>query len=135
LPNNNGQPDNIAAAIADISERLTKLVQDEIELAKAEMTQKLASLRAGIVGIAIAAVFALLAVPFLLMTIAWSINDAIGNDWVGFLVILVILVLGIVGGAFIAWRKLKVGAPTPTMAIEEAKKIQATITAKPGPSA
>jgi hypothetical protein len=29
-----------------------------------------------------------------------------------------------------AWRKLRVGAPTPTMAIDEAKKITATV--KPG---
>jgi hypothetical protein len=30
-----------------------------------------------------------------------------------------------------AWRKLKVGAPAPTMAIEEAKRIRETVS-KPG---
>ena len=130
MPDN--QQESIAQAIAEVSEKLTQLVRDEIELAKAEVMQKLASLRAGIVGIAIAAVFALLAVPFLLLTIAWSINDATGDLWLGFVVVLVVLVLGMAGGGLLAWRKLKVGAPTPTMAIDEAKKIQATITAKPG---
>ena len=36
-------------------------------------------------------------------------------------------------GAFLfAWRKLKVGAPTPGMAIDEAKKIRGTITTSTG---
>jgi hypothetical protein len=29
-----------------------------------------------------------------------------------------------------AWRKLKAGAPTPKMAIDEAKKIRATVSTK-----
>jgi hypothetical protein len=32
-----------------------------------------------------------------------------------------------VGAFLFAWRKLKVGAPTPKMAIDEAKKITATV--------
>jgi hypothetical protein len=30
-----------------------------------------------------------------------------------------------------AWRKLRVGAPTPDMAIDEAKKIRETVAANP----
>jgi hypothetical protein len=30
-----------------------------------------------------------------------------------------------------AWRKLRVGAPTPKMAIDEAKKIRETVATKP----
>ena len=42
-----------------------------------------------------------------------------------------VVLLVLTGGAFLfAWRKLKVGAPTPKLAIEEAKKIRATV--KPG---
>jgi hypothetical protein len=42
-----------------------------------------------------------------------------------------VVLLVLTGGAFLfAWRKLKVGAPTPKMAIDEAKKIRATV--KPG---
>ena len=36
------------------------------------------------------------------------------------------------GGLF-AYRKLKVGAPMPTLAIDEAQKIRATVTAKSEP--
>ncbi len=34
------QPQNIATAIAEVSERATLLVREEIELAKAEVTEK-----------------------------------------------------------------------------------------------
>ena len=38
------------------------------------------------------------------------------------------LLLILTAGAFLfAWRKLKVGAPTPDMAIDEAKKIADTV--------
>ena len=38
-----------------------------------------------------------------------------------------VLLLVLTAGAFLfAWRKLKVGAPKPQMAIDEAKKIRAT---------
>ena len=36
-------PQNIAAAVADVSERATALVREEIELAKAELKQDLKS--------------------------------------------------------------------------------------------
>ena len=38
-------PENIAAAITEISERATLLIRDEIELAKAEIAAKLAQAR------------------------------------------------------------------------------------------
>jgi hypothetical protein len=77
-------------------------------------------------------VFGVFAVVFLLLTIAWVL-DAIfvsgaGDIWVGFAIVMVLLVAGTVGSFLFAWRKLKVGAPTPTMAISEAKKIRASVT-------
>ena len=41
------------------------------------------------------------------------------------------LLLAVAGGVF-AFRKFKVGAPVPTQAIDEGKKIRATVTAKSG---
>ena len=39
-----------------------------------------------------------------------------------------ILLLLLAAAAFLfAWRKLKVGAPTPDLAIDEARKIRATV--------
>ena len=50
-----------------------------------------------------------------------------GRIWLGFLIVLVVLVLMAAGAFLFAWKKLKVGAPTPTMAIDEAKKIRETV--------
>jgi hypothetical protein len=50
-----------------------------------------------------------------------------GDIWVGFAIVLVILGVAAIGAFLFAWRKLKVGAPMPDMAIEEAKRIRATV--------
>jgi protein-S-isoprenylcysteine O-methyltransferase Ste14 len=84
----------------------------------------------GAAAVAVGAVFGVFALIFILLTIAWAINDASGDLWLGFLIVAVVLVTLAVGAFLFAWRKLKVGAPTPKMAIEEARKIRATV--KPG---
>ncbi len=106
---------------------MSLLVREEVELAKAEVTEKASSLARGAAAVAVGAVFGVFALIFVLLTIAWAINSAFGGLWEGFLIVMVVL-LALTGGAFLfAWRKLKVGAPKPTMAIEEAKKIRATV--------
>lgn len=131
MPADKEQPDTIAAAITEVSESLTRLVQDEIELAKAEVVQKASSLARGAAAVAAGAVFGVFAVIFLLMTIALVVDDifvkGIGEIWLGFAGVLVVLVILTLGAFLFAWRKLKVGAPTPQMAIDEAKKIRATV--------
>ena len=127
MPGRNGQPDNLATTVVEVSDRATTLVREEIELAKAEMTQKVSSIARGAGAVAAGAVFGVFAVVFLLLTIAWAINDATGDLWLGFLIVLVGL-LPLTAGAFLfARRMLRVGAPTPTMAIDEAKKIRETV--------
>ena len=125
----NGKPDNLATAVTEVSERVSVLVREEIELAKAEVTEKISSLARGAAAIAIAAVFGLLAVPFGLLAIAWGLNSAIGNDWSGFVIVFGLLIVLAIGAGLFAWRKLRVGPPTPKMAIDEAKKIRETVTA------
>jgi len=132
LPADNGQPDSIAAAIAEVSESLTKLVQDEIELAKAEVIQKTSALARGAAAVAAGAVFGVFAVIFVLLTAAWALDGLLvsgtGKVWLGFLIVLGVLLVLTVGAFLFAWKKLKVGAPTPKMAIDEAKKIRETVT-------
>jgi uncharacterized small protein (DUF1192 family) len=130
LPDNNGQPENIATAVTEVTERVTVLIREEIELAKAEMTQKVQSIARGAAAIAAGAVFGVFAVVFVFFTLAWGLNSAFGSLWEGFAVVLVLLVAATIGAFVFAWRKLKVGAPTPQMALEEAKKIRATVSAK-----
>jgi hypothetical protein len=80
-------------------------------------------------------VFGVFALVMGLGTLAWGLNSLIGSLWLGFLITFVVLLI-LTGGAFLfAWRKLKVGAPTPQMAIEEARKIRETVSAKPGTAA
>ncbi len=122
--------DNIAAALTEISERMSALVREEIELAKAEMTTKVSSLARGAAAVAVGAVFGVFALVFVLLTIAWGLNSAFSSLWLGFLIVMVVLLVLAAGAFLFAWRKLKVGAPKPTMAIEEAKKIRETV--KPG---
>ena len=127
MPGRNGQPDNLATTVVEVSDRATTLVREEIELAKAEMTQKVSSIARGAGAVAAGAVFGVFAVVFLLLTIAWAINDATGDLWLGFLIVLVGLLLLTAGAFLFARRMLRAGAPTPTMAIDEAKKIRETV--------
>jgi hypothetical protein len=131
LPAENGPPDSIATAITEVSESLTKLVQDEIELAKAEMIQKASSLARGAAAVAAGAVFGVFAVVFVLLTVAWAIDGVLvsgtGKIWLGFLIVMGVLLLLTLGSFLFAWKKLKVGAPTPKMAIDEARRIRETV--------
>jgi hypothetical protein len=131
-PPNGAQPQNIAAAIAEVSERATLLVREEIELAKAEVTQKATRLAKGmIVGVA-AGIFFATALVFALVGCAWLLYYFLpGNDFTyfwGFFAMAVILVLlGVVAG-LVAAKAVKRGAPpTPDMAIEEARKIREAV--------
>jgi uncharacterized membrane protein YgcG len=122
--------ETLAAAVTDVSERVTQLIRDEIELAKAETVAKVSSLARGLIAIAIGAVFGVFALVIALETLGWglaAIFTNVANIWIGFVIVTGALVALTAGAFLFAWRKLKVGAPTPKMAIEEAKKISATV--------
>jgi uncharacterized protein YybS (DUF2232 family) len=125
--------ETLAQALNEVSERLSILVREEIELARAEVTVKAKSYQRGAVAGAAGAAFGLFGLVFVLLTIAWGLNSLFNSIWLGFLVVMVLL-LALTGFAFLfAWRRFSVGAPKPDMAIEEARKIRATV--KPGDSA
>jgi uncharacterized membrane protein YqjE len=121
------EPDTLAAAVAEVSERVSVLVRDEIELAKVEVTRKATSLGRGVVAGLVGAVFGVFALIFVLLSIAWGINSATNSLWIGFAVVMIVLIALTVIAFLFAWRKFKVGAPTPDMAIEEAKRIRNTV--------
>ena len=126
-------PKGIAAAIAEVSERATLLVREEIELAKAEVAEKAGKLAKGaVVGIA-AGIFFLTALFFVLIGCAWllyyylPIGDQFTYFWGFFAMALILVILGLIAG-LIAARAVKRGAPpTPDMAIEEARRIRDTV--------
>ena len=127
--NNTDRSPQIGETITEISEKASLLVREEIELAKAEVTQKATKLGKGAAVAAAAGVFALFGLVFLLHTLAWFIAYLIDDQvfW-GFLVVTGVLFLFAGIAAMIGVRWIKKGSPpTPDMAIEEAKLIQETV--------
>lgn len=120
---------NLAQAITEVSERASLLIREEIELAKAEITEKVVHLVKGaVVGIA-AGVFVVVALLFTLHGFAWLVTFTLFSGsadyyWGFFVVAVILLVLGGLAG-FIAAKAVKSGAPpVPAMAIDEARKIK-----------
>jgi uncharacterized membrane protein YqjE len=126
------QTSEIAQAIQEVSEKASLLIHEEIELAKAEMTEKVSKLAKGAAVGAVAGIFAVFGLIYLLHAAAWGIWALIGGTrdfWLGFAIVAVLLfVLGGLAG-FIAARAFKKGSPpTPAMAIEEGRLIKETVT-------
>lgn len=129
------QPSELARAVQDITEKAQLLVHEEIELAKAEMTDKVMKLVKGAIFGIVAGVFAVFALIYLLHALSWGIwelFDTDSNFWLGFLITGgLILILGAIAG-LIAMRLIKKGTPPkPELAIEEAQLIKGTLTASP----
>ena len=129
-----GEPDGdrtVGELVLDVTERVTILVREEIELAKAEVTEKLTELVRGSVVAIAAGVFVLMALAMLMQFGAWLINDILGIEsaiWVGFGLMAVIFVLLAALAGLIAYRAIQKGAPpAPSMAIEEAKLTKETL--------
>lgn len=117
----------IADAVSEISERASLLVREEIELAKAEVSEKISRLVKGAVVGGAAAVFAIFGIVLLFHGLAWLAWWAlpVASDqifWGFFIVAAVLFILGGFAG-LIAAKLFKAGAPpVPQMAIDEAKK-------------
>ncbi|HEX2017098.1 MAG TPA: phage holin family protein [Solirubrobacteraceae bacterium] len=127
-------PQNIAAAVSEVTERATTLIREEIELAKAEVTEKVTKLIKGAIVGLVAGIFVVTALMFILHGFAWLATFELFNNskafWGFFIVAGVLLLVGGLAG-YLAAKALKSGAPpTPEMAIEEARKIKDTVTAR-----
>ena len=133
---NNTDTSELGQAIQDVTEKLSLLFREEIELAKTEMTENVTKLvRGAVVGI-VAGLFVVFGLIYFFEGIAWAIWKGLeggGSDdfWIGFVILAVILfILGALAG-FIASRLVKRAAPpTPKMAIEEAQLIKETVTSQ-----
>ena len=129
-------PENIAAAITEISERATLLIRDEIELARAEIAAKLRKILTGAVVGVVAGMFIVVAGMFVLEGLAWlawyEFFPAGQFFWGFFVMAGVLLALAVLGG-YLAAKALRRGTPpAPTMAIDEARKIREAV-ASPEP--
>lgn len=124
-------PENIAAAITEISERATLLIRDEIELARAEISAKIGKLvRGAAIGVA-AGIFIVVATFFVLIGLAWlawyELFPAGQYFWGFFVVAGALLVLAVLAGVLAARLFRRGSPPSPQMAIDEARKIREAV--------
>ena len=110
--------------VFDVTEGISGLVREEIQLAKAEVSEKAGKIAKGaVVGIS-AGVFAFLALILVMEGIAWLLNEEVfnGKTWPGFFIEAAAFLLVAALAALIAYKAVKAGSPpVPTQAIEEAK--------------
>ena len=123
---------SVGELVLDVSERVSTLIREEIELAKTEIREKVTKLVQGsVVGIA-AGVFALMGLAMLMHGIAWLLNDLFFEDdvWIGFMVEAASGSCVAAAAGFFAYRSVQAGAPpTPDLAIEEARRTKETLEA------
>ena len=121
---------SVSELVFDVAEKSSSLVREEIELAKTEISEKVAKiLRGSVVGIA-AGIFAFLALILVMEGIAWLLAEEVfdGNAWPGFFVEAAAFLLIAAAAGFIAYRSVQAGAPpVPEQAIAEAKLTKETL--------
>jgi uncharacterized membrane protein YqjE len=120
-PNRSDQ--SVGELVSDAAARTSTLVREEIELAKAEISEKVSELVRGSVIAIVAGVFLFFALILIMEGVAWLLNDLLfDNFWLGFFVeAALFIVIGAIA-VLIAVRALKKGSPpTPDQAIAEAK--------------
>jgi uncharacterized membrane protein YqjE len=126
------EPDrkSVGELVADVTERGSALIREEIELAKTEVSEKVGSiLRGSAVGIA-AGIFAFLALILAMHGIAWAISEAFFDDkvWPGYFIEAALFLLVAALAGLFAYRAVQKGAPpVPEQAIDEAKRTRAVL--------
>ncbi len=115
---------SVAELVFDVSERASSLIREEIELAKAEIGEKVGKILRGSVVGAAAGAFAFLALILIMEGIAWLLNEELfdGKTWPGFFIEAAVFLLIAAAAGLFAYRSVQSGAPpVPEQAIEEAK--------------
>ena len=115
--------------VSDVTSKTTLLVQEEIALAKAEVSEKVSRLGKGAASFALAGFLALLMLIFVFHTLSWGFSDWLGvKTWVGYGITTALLLVLTILAALIGLRMFKKGSPpTPEMAIEEAQKTRVAL--------
>ncbi len=121
--------------VFDVAEGMSGLVREEIQLAKAEVSEKAGKIASGAaVGIA-AGTFAFLALILVMEGIAWLLNEEVfnGKTWPGFFIEAAAFLLVAAIAGLIAFKAVKSGSPpVPEQAIEEAKLTKEMLTKEEG---
>jgi F0F1-type ATP synthase assembly protein I len=121
---------SLGEIVAEVSEKASLLVREEIELAKAEVKDKVTKLTKGLVVAIVAGVVLVFGIDMLFHTLAWFFVDLFDFEsiWPGFLIVTGLLFALTALAAYLAYRWLRGGTPpTPDLAIEEAKRTRAEL--------
>ena len=120
---------SLGEIVNEVSQKATFLVREEIELAKAEVTQKVKRLSRGAIFLGGAAVLLFYFSIFIFVFLALGLNDWLNlKDWVGFLIVSAIFLVITATGVVLGIRAIKRGSPpTPELAIEEARRTRAVL--------
>jgi len=131
IPPQDDAAKSLGEIVSEVSEKASLLVRQEIELAKAEVTDKISKLTRGAVVAAAAGVFAIFGITTFFHGLAWFLNDVFNwedNNWAGFGVVTAALFLLAALAGLLAFRLFKKGSPpTPQLAIEEARRTRADL--------
>jgi len=125
---------SLGEIVAEVSEKASQLVREEIELAKAEVKDKVSKLTRGAAAGAAAGVFLVFGITMFFHGLAFFLNDVFNWEadiWPGYLMVTLGLFLLAIFAGLLALRLFKKGAPpTPDLAIEEAKRTRAELEAQ-----
>jgi uncharacterized membrane protein YqjE len=134
IPPDDSANKSLGEIVAEVSEKASLLVREEIELAKAEVTDKLSKLTRGAAVAAAAGVFVVFGITMFFHGLAWFLDDVFNwedNIWAGFAVVTGLLFLLAILAGLLAFRLFKKGSPpTPDLAIEEARRTRAELEAQ-----
>jgi uncharacterized membrane protein YqjE len=134
IPPDESANKSLGEIVAEVSEKASLLVREEIELAKAEVTDKLSKLTRGAAVAAAAGVFVVFGITMFFHGLAWFLDDVFNwedNIWAGFAVVTGLLFLLAILAGLLAFRLFKKGSPpTPDLAIEEARRTRAELEAQ-----
>jgi len=119
---------SIAQAIAEVSERATAIVREEIELAKAEISAKVMKIVIGAGVAVVGGMFLAVALLFALHGFAWLATYELFPHsqvfWGYFVVAGALILLSILAVLTAVFALRRGSPPTPTMAIDEARKLR-----------
>jgi uncharacterized membrane protein YqjE len=132
MADGNGMPPDTAEKslgeiVNEITEKAALLVREEIELAKAEVQQKVSRIIKGAVLAVVGGVFLVFMLIYFLHALALFLDDILNVNpsgvWIGYAIVTGgLLLLGLLS-ILLAVRFFKRGSPpTPELAIEEAKR-------------
>jgi uncharacterized membrane protein YqjE len=121
MPTHAGERPGLGGAAKLVADKLSSIVRLELQLAAAELKQKVVSLGVGLGMLVGAALFVLFAIGFALATVAAALSIVL-DTWLALLIVTGGLFLLVGALAFLGIASIRKGTPpVPKQAIAEAK--------------